>query len=603
MLDRLVIKRAAKYTGFLFFLLIAVSGPVNASYQRGLELEKAGEYSRALKNFREHYRQNLTHAPAVLGRLRTAIELEEWQLAEESLEIYERLEPETEDAAKLAVKLYFYQDEYDTALKWAEVYIDRAPGDWAPYHFKVQVQFARRDFIDARDAVISAERRSRNNPWVMMDRFLVELVLEEHFNEELLEDIIQFAENPVIFWRLAREEQLSDRPDEILRLLELGIGHFPASRPPFLPRITIEKYRYWLARFHYLADNRQQAKEILTDAEQSDRVIWLQSLLATEPSDRVELLETLLQKNPDNIIYRWQYSRAVRELEGITGSRRHDNANFFFREFENLDNLAFEHASYAALMRSLELNPLEAKRQFELARFFRELGWEKSERRAVRRANELGISPPEEIEDYAEALDTPEGAEAADSVSGSVVFRIKIASGWDFPPGGDRLLASMLRQAFYHQPALVVSSVPEEVDSQASLDELLAQANADLAVEIEILKWTDLLNAEIEYLYTDGGEGTERFFDRERTGIWRFIDRVISISKENWPWQGEVYEVDAEGCRVNLGRVHGITDEDEFKVSEYLLPVESLRENSVKLSFPTPIMKGRMERGMKAELQ
>jgi hypothetical protein len=318
----------------------------------------------------------------------------------------------------------------------------------------------------------------------------------------------------------------------------------------------------------------------------------------------LEILNKLLGDWPDNILYQWQYSLDSRRVEQLGGKNRRSAADFFFREFEYLNDMFLSAASLAALKRSLELNPLDAERQFELAKFFKELGWEKSEGRVLQRVRELGITPPERIEDYLEGFEVPEASEQQVPPStGTIVFRVKTASGWKAPPGASELIASMIRQSFYHQPAFKIITRPQEVDENQPLGDLLAVAGADAALEINILEWSPIYRAEINYLFARGQVKKRTFYDNRRIGIWKLLNEIIFMLRDNWDWQGEVYSLDRQGAGVNLGLIHGISEEDEFFVSDYSLPVESLREENLTLGFPSPIISGRLERGIKARLR
>ncbi len=602
MLNNLVSGKLVRWVFFIAFVFL-ISVPATASYQRGLQLEAEGDYARALRSFQNYYRDNPTHSPSVLGKLRTAIKLEKYSLAEEALTDYEKLEPETPIAANLAARLYFYQEKYDTALLWANRFKERDPGSWEPYHFLAQIHLARKAYIDAREAVFSAARRSRNNPWVMMDEFIVRLTLSDDYDENLLEKIVNSADNPVIFWHIARQPQLGGQGEKIIELLEEGLRFFPAAEPPFLSPVKNGWYRYWLARHHYLIGNMSRAGEVSQGIKAQKRVRWLRVLLSQNSTRRLKLLNKLLGDWPDNILYQWQYSLDSRRVEQLGGENRSRAADFFFKEFEYLNDMFLSAASLAALKRSLELNPLDAERQFELARFFKELGWEKSEGRVLQRVRELGITPPERIEDYLEGFEVPEASKQGIAPStGTIVFRVKTASGWKVPPGAGELIASMIRQSFYHQPAFKIITRPREVDEARPLGDLLAAAGADAAFEINLLEWSHRYRAEINYLFAGGQVKKRTFYDNRRIGIWKLLNEIIFMLRDNWDWQGEIYSLDRQGAGVNLGLIHGISEEDNFFVSDYSLPVGTLREENLTLSFPSPIISGRLERGIKARL-
>jgi len=224
--------------------------------------------------------------------------------------------------------------------------------------------------------------------------------------------------------------------------------------------------------------------------------------------------------------------------------------------------------------------------------------------RTLNRVRELGFSPPERIEDYAEGFrgDTPpEIPPEFSSPSGRVYFDLQIPSFWEGPPGGVELLGNIFQQAFFHQPAfeLYMAGDFEEVVSPPAL---VREGAVDGVVDITITSWDDTLQAELEIQLEDEVE-TERFFHgTRRIKIWRLLDNVITTLRQEWPWEGRIFDIGSLEVRVNLGEVHGVEPGDSFEVGEFIFPVTEVYEQQSVLELPTPVYGGYLERGDSARL-
>ena len=586
------------------FISILAIGPARGSYEQIRELEEDGYQREARRRYESFVADNPSHADGWRGLIRTALATERWEIARDALEKYDDLEPEEPWTALKLAQVFFYRDQFDTAHHWAETFQQRAPERWEPFHASAQINLARRNYVQARDNVASARQRTSDNPWILTDQFLVRLNLDGEFDEELLEEILELAENPVIYWRIVQSPHLEQLPERIRQLLAEGYDYFPGEPPPFLPPADREEYRYWLARAHYDQGDLAAARRLLPEDNDELRVRWLRLFIEENEEERLENLNDLLTVRPDHLAYQWLNSRFAREREGLGGTRRQNSADYFYEEHQTLYRMNYNEAALSAMMRSLEMHPLDSDRQFQLTRFFQHRGWERQLERTLGRVRELGFSPPERIEDYAEGFrgDTPpEIPPNFSSPVGRVYFDLQIPSFWEGPPGGAQLLESIFEQAFFHQPnfELYTRDDFEEVVSPVAL---IREGMVDGVVEISVDNWDERLRAEIEIQFGDELELERMFHGTRRVKIWRLLDDTISALRQEWPWEGNIFDIGSLEVRVNLGDAHGVSTGDSFEVGDYELPVAEVFERQSVLELPTPVYAEYLERGDSARL-
>lgn len=433
---------------------------------------------------------------------------------------------------------------------------------------------------------------------------MVNLHLEGQFDEQLLSKTLKFAQNPVIYWRIAQSQHLSDQPGRILNLLKEGFQNFPVESPPFLSPANEINYRYWLARAYYKTGDFQQARQILPEKAEDLRTKWFKIILIEEEPKKLALLTQLLNYRPDNLIYQWLYSRVAREKQSLGGEHRLNSADFFYQEFQTLYGMNFKEAALAALMRTLELNPTNGERQFELTRYFYERGWEKYVNKTLTRVQELGYSPPERVEDYEEGLgsDTPPGIPPSFASPVTRVFlEFEITSFWESPPGAKEFLKSIFRQAFHHQPAFEIY-MKDNFDTAVAGSALMREDQVDGWLDVEILTWNKRFRSLVDAQLADEIKIEKDFYGTRRIKIWRLLDETITLLRENWPWKGKIFRIEELKAWVNLGAVHGITDEDEFEVRDFTLPVSEVYEQQAVLELPTPVYSGYLASGDEARL-
>ncbi|MGM0380592.1 MAG: tetratricopeptide repeat protein [bacterium] len=593
-----------KFACVLVFLLVITPRVVSASYQDIRQLEEKGYHNEARRQYESFVGQNPAHTEALRGLIRSSLATEKWEVARQALEKYDELEPGKPWTALHSSRLYFFQSKYDTALQWAEIYRQRAPERWEPYHAKTQINLARGNYVLARENVNSARQRSNQNPWVMMDSFLVQLNLEGNFNEQLLSETLSRSSNPVIYWRVSRSQHIAEQPARVRDLLAEGFSYFPADEPPFLSPASESEYRYWLSRAYLSGGEISRAREILADTGNNSRKKWLEIILTDDEDDKFQKINNLLNHRPDDLLYRLLHSRLARRREGLNGERRKNSAKFFYDEFQILDGMNYKEAALSALMRSLELNPLNSSHQFELARYFYHRGWENKLSQTLERVRELGFSPPERIEDYEESVrgDTPpEIPENFTSPQVRLFFTLDILSFWEAPPGGEDLLEFTFHQAFHHQPAFELYG-PQDFDDNPSPSALMREDVVDGTIDIDVTGWNDRLQAAAVAKFEDDTEQELDFYGSRRIKIWRLQEKIITLLKQNWPWEGKVFAIDNLEIRVNLGAIHGINTDDQFQVRDVTLPVVEVFERQSVLELPTPVYSGYLARGDTARL-
>ncbi len=215
----------------------------------------------------------------------------------------------------------------------------------------------------------------------------------------------------------------------------------------------------------------------------------------------------------------------------------------------------------------------------------------------------LGIEPPEQIDDYLEALAPHSLPDHPGAVTGNIKIILDFASFMTGPGGGEEVLSSILRQVFFHQPGFNLVEVEQLRDDSPSLAEIIHAPEIDGVIRINLDHWQDSeLRAEIEYLLP--GEKTVNlyFYDRGRMKLWRFIELLVRQTRNNWRWTGRVFAVVELGAYLNLGEVHGIAAGDTFAIGDHQLTVGQLGEDFLRLDFPTPLYRSRITRGSRAYL-
>ncbi len=566
-------------------------------------LDEAGELQEAYYRYRELFDQHPNDAEIALGLLRVAVDLQQWEIAAQALERYDRLKPDSIELARQGTRMFYHQDKLDTALQYAQSFRERAPGDWQPFHFLTRIHFARRDYISARNSVNSAELRSPDNPWVNLDRFQLELRLRDRFDEDVYERLLEIATHPNIFWTIAELDEVRDDLGLMREILETGLDFFPAARPPILRQVSEDQYRYLLARIQHRQDDAEVALETLQPVENGLQVEWFKTMLIEDADERLDELSDLLAENPDNPALQWYFSRGVRQLEGLEGELRRQSSDYFYQEYRNNLFLNYLEASLAALNRSLEMFPLNPERQFDLARFFGERQWEHSQQQVAKRVEELGVEPPEQISDYLEGLSSrrpPENFQAP--VDPTVKLAINLEDPLTAPPEIEDIVASMFRQLFHHYPVFDLAEVIVEDMNSAELRSEVREPDLDGALHLSIREWDDEILAELTMYFPGEESETFIFYDGGQRRLWRLLDFSLTNFRDHWPWRGRVFAVRESGALINLGRIHGLTEGDLFELADREFPVAEAQEQWLELEFPSPVYEGRIQRGSRARL-
>ncbi len=569
---------------------------------RAEDLEDNHNYSGALVQYQRVVKSKPNSAKAVAGVLRISIQLHKWAAAQKALERYERLKPASPLAAKLATKLYFQQDQTDTALAWAKKYHQRLPGHWEPFHFMAQIYFNSEDLINAREAINSAGFRSQNNPWVLMDKFLLKLRLQGIFDKKLFKRILGLANHPNIFWQLTRAEKFKNKPLRVRTLLKRGLKFYPADPPPLQQRVSEKKYRYALARIMHRTGADSRARDLLSQLKDPLEFKWLNAILLPTKKAQLNKIAEILTRNPDNLIYQWYYSQMAKKREGLRGENRNKIDDYFFRQYQNNRMLNYTEAALSALARSLEMNPVNPQRQFELARFYGWRGWERKQFQTLQRVKVLGLNPPEKIDDYLAGLNVDTPYAKPDPVIPQLKIKLHFPAYWSGPTTGREVLKSMFQQAFFHQPAFRLTESSFVSGDTSSLARQVQSTELDGAIRITVNQWDKELQADLKFFLPQNRIVTGKFYDNSNTKIWRLINFLISRSKNFWPWKGRVFAVDRDGSQINVGRIHGITRGDSFILAGKKMPAEEVYEQYLKLDFPTPIYKARVQRGDQAKI-
>lgn len=586
----------------------SLSAQESNQLERAQSLETQQDFGRALKLFREYQRDHPTSVAASRGWLRTAIRAEQWDQGRRALRRLEKIDGTSPTTAELGTQLFFRQQAYDTALTWGERYRDRANDSWKPFHFLSQIHLKQGQVLTAVRTVESAQLRSENNPWVLLDELLVE------YNRRQLSEAINTARqlrevssDPTIYWKLART--LSDQftTEELAELFTEGSVNLPPADPPILAPVEEDDYRYWWSRLSYRSGDTQAARSALRDPPATFRSQWLQARLIERTERRKQAQQNVLDQWPDRVIAQWQQSRLVKKSEPLGSTRRRRGARFFYREFENNRFLDYSEGALSALLRSIELHPLDEERQFALSKFYRDRGWQKKERMAALRARTLGFDPPSRVSDYIEGLGEPDTDSDYDVPQPTVGVHIKRGSPWVGPLDGVNELTSVFRQNLYHQPGLI--SYQRTIASEDELSSLVQGDTLDAGINVTVRTWTDEMTATVDLMMSSNRIVSSEFYDNDDMKEWRLLNRTIQSFKEQWSWVGTIHEVTDNGAWVNLGRIHGVTTDDTFEFvtpqPEFPdeLPVGEVREDRLRLDFPSPYFRTIIPRGDKARIK
>lgn len=594
---------------YLIFYLVAVSvsgNVINAQslnqLERARELETQNRWGEAKKAYRSFVRTNPTSTEAAEGWLKLAIRTKDWTEGKRALMRLEKIDPELSRSAQLGTRLFYQQDKFDTALIWGQRYRSRNPENWKPYHYLALIQLQRNNFFAAGKMVESAKLRTRDNQWVLLDDFLVKFNTDRRTEaENIMDELLSVATNPTVHWILAKQAG-EDFPLERLKdLLESGSEYLPTRSPPLRNGVSTSNYRYWWARFNYLMGDVSAAKNILPSDPSGFRSSWLRARLESPPSSQLEMQKNVLDRWPDNLLAQWQQSILARRVEPIDGDNRRSVSQFYLSEYRNNRYLNYEESALAALVRSLELNPLDEKLQFELARYFDDRGWERSQRFAAERADDLGFNPPTRVSDYLEALGDPDTGPAPNPDQLTMGVRVEVQSHWDGPIEGDSGLTNMVRHTLYHQPAFSLRG--PRSDGRSPINQLIDGDTIDGGVRVRINEWEDNLSATLEFYLSDGRLIDRQFYGSGKNREWRLTNQVIETLKQRWPWTGRIYRIESDGAWVNLGRIHGFEEGDTLTIKreqdlfEEPPTIETIHQDRLKIGFPSPYYETEARRG------
>jgi tetratricopeptide (TPR) repeat protein len=592
--------------GFVLLLFIIGSCPLNAQTQNSLDraesLWNQGRFAEAHKIYKQFANQNPTSPSAHEGWLKSAIEIRNWQSAEEALNRFVKIEPSSSDPVRLGTRLYFRQEEYDTAMNWAERYRNREPASWRPYHFMAQIQIRRNNYFDAQNMVESARLRTDPNQWISLDDFMIKKQTgQSEVAEAVAEELIPYADHSTVFWYLARSRQARGARGELIDLLNRGGELLPPKTPPLMAPVDPAEYRYWWSRFHYEENNTDTANRVLPLSPSGFRSRWLAARLTSGDENRLDAQGDVLQRWTDRLLAEWQQSVLARQVEQLGEPHRERGANFFFQEYRDNRYLNYSESALSAILRSLELGPLMEDHQFELASYYKSRGWQKKQLVAARRTGAIGYNPPSVVSDYLEGLDVP-NVDTGPSPSQPVVgVDVTINSAWEGPLDGGDILERMIRHVFYHQPAFDVRD--ESVEGSESLSRQVQGGTVDVAVEVTIDDWDDPLSANVEYTLSGGDLFTRNFYGTTEMKEWRLLNSLVKDVKDIWPWEGTIYQVTDNGAWVNLGRIHGLNQGDTLSIETGPSPFDAapsiaeILESRARLGFPSPYYRTEVERG------
>lgn len=583
------------------------SSQATGSLDRARNLELRQEFARARGLYREYLSTNPTSVQAARGWLRTSIRTRDWDAGERALERLRQIDAESATTAKLGTQFYFRQQEYDTALTWGERYRNRANSSWKPFHFLAQIHLEKGQVLTAEEMVESARLRSENNQWVLLDKLLVEYNRQQLSRAmETAEKLREVSSNPTIYWTFTRA--LSDQysVEELAQFLGEGAANLPPGTPPIIPPVEESSYRYWWSRMTYRTGDVAAARSALGSPPDTFRSLWLRANLNESTADRKRAQQRVLHQWPDQLIAQWEQSRLVRSTEPLRSERRRTGAGFFYQEFTDNRFLDYPESALSALLRSLEMDPLAERRQFHLARFYRDRGWGKSGRRAARRARTLGYSPPTAVADYLEGLGTPDTHAKPAPPSPTIGVHVRLASPWEGPLDGASALTSIFRHNFFHQPGF--HRYQGSIETADELGSMVQGETLAGGINITIENWSDELSAEVELLLPEDRLVSNRFYDSDDMKEWNLLNSTVQSLKDQWPWQGTIYKVTDSGAWVNLGRIHGLTRSDTFTFvspgPEFpdRLPVDTIHEDRLKLGFPSPYYRTIIPRGTRVRV-
>ena len=568
----------------------------NNYFDQAKQLEQAGQFAAAFLQYQRAFEERPNHAPSALGLLRTGLRSERWQAARQALNRYEQLNPETAQAAELGVQLYFQQEQYDTALTWAKRSRERSPGRWRPFYFEAFIQFKRQNFVATLESLESARLRTEWNPWIEWLHVRARQKLEGFHDSSRAQKLRDRANHPNLFWELANFRPMEWGDRQRAKFLQNGLQEFPAESPPLGSVIEETDYRYRLALLWNQLDQSKRATEVIGNVQSEEfEIRWLQAMLMANASERLQRQGEILSEFPDRIIPQWQHSRLARSEEGIQGTHRKKASDVFYRGFQNNQLFGYDESALSSLIRSLELQPTVARRQFELGQYFHDRGWLNLEAGVLNRVEELGLRDPTEIQDYREGINRNKDPQAPEPKRIELGLVINLSSLWQGPPAGVETMKNMLAHALHHQPAFSADRLENPGDTPTAIR--LAEEGWDGAIEISINRWDQVMESTIRYHYAPDNVQERRFYARGRMKPWRFLDEIIRHLKQTWPWQGQVYKVEKPGAWINLGRVHGLEEGDRFLLNGDERVVGKIHESRLRLQFPTPVLQGRTERG------
>jgi tetratricopeptide (TPR) repeat protein len=586
----------------IFWGLLAAPSVRAQTLEEARTLEATGDYGGAFLTYREVFEQSPALAPAALGMLRNGIRLERWDAARRALDRYEQLQPGTDTAAVLGARLYYQQDQFDTALEWAQRARERRTGSWKPYYLTARIQFLRGSYVDARDQLQSAELRAETNQWIELLQLLNTYQLEGIYEDQALQRLRSIADHPQVFWELSAFEGIEWSREQAAGLLREGVGQFPAPPPPLTESVTESEYRFRLAVLERRLGNTEESRRVLSPVESDDPSIrWLKAVNEPDTVARFDAQSSVLTDAPDRLIFRWSHSRLARELEGLNGPNRNETSDFFYEEYRNNRLFGYPESALGSLIRSLELQPTHAERQFQLAEYYHTRGWKQSELEVLRRVRELGLDAPSRVTDYREGLSVDTDPERPEIPSGRVLLDVSLNTLWEGPVEGREVLQTMINHSLFHQPAFDPVRGSRSSESDSPVRVRMSQHNADAAVQLAISRWEEVMEATLTY-YLPGNRVREvDFYARGRMKPWRLLQTVVEGLKREWPWEGRLYREEPDGAWVNLGLVHGVTDGDTLQVDGRRLGTSEVLENRLKLDYPTPVLQGRLDRGMTVE--
>ncbi|MFB6356484.1 MAG: hypothetical protein ABEJ65_08210, partial [bacterium] len=317
-------------------------------------------------------------------------------------------------------------------------------------------------------------------------------------------------------------------------------------------------------------------------------------------SSRLMKMGKVLTEFPDNLIYQWTRSRLARDIQGLHGSARRESSDFFYRDYENNKLIGYDHSALASLYRSLEMQPTVADRQFEMARALHRRGWKHYEVEVLNRVQELGLQAQSRIQDYREGFQPDSSPSPPTVPKAKLILSSRLQSIMEGPPEGQSTFEYIVQHSLFHQPALKHVSVSEGEDSALAVQVRKSEARG--GVHVNIREWGENVSAKLTFQYPGNSVKTRELDASGRMKIWKMNNEIIRTILENWPWEGEVYNVKREGAWVNLGRVHGINEGDSISIQGRAFKVTDPRQNRSFVKFSTPFYRTQIQRGRTARL-